>query len=263
MRARLPASVLLAATAVFALAAADDLPRTGAISGKIENPARCKGVAALDRSLKDPRKLKVYPAQIDKKTGAFTVSGLPPGRYDLRVRVEGGRIDGADLALEKSQHSDDPLTEKDRRKIRDFIENYPDRFCDVLRPLAISGNGKFAKVLVEKVRYRPFHSASKDSRVWRVEIWPFRNAYGKWIKERHGWTVLARVRAPGDMPIKEFHKLVRLFEPELGGIVVDAGKVTDGVEYKIPKKWARGKGLTPGALVKNPLTEDEGSEESQ
>ena len=245
---RFHVALALAASLLFPAALC---PAAGKIAGKITNPGRCLGVAAVRRGGSMTRlKVEALPGTLDKKTGKFVIPGLPEGRYDVRVHVEGGHIDGADLKLDESQQSDEPLTEKDRKAILKKIENFPERYSDILRPLYLQGNHKFAKALVEKIRYRPFHSGAKNARNWRVEIWIFEYYYGGWVKKRHGWKVLARIRSPYQMPRDKFDNLLWLFDPKLGGFDVADGKTTTVPVYALPEKLDMSMGKTPGSVEK-------------
>jgi len=223
--------------------------KTGSISGVIENPQKCTGVAALARGTGDPRKIKVLRGRYDPATGRFHIGNLDPGTYDLRVYVPGGWIDGANLRLEDRQRTGKPLAEDDIKEILDKIANFPDRFVDIIRPLAIAGTDRHAKVLVEKIRYRQFHSGKPGERVWRVEIWNYTNHYGGWVKDQHGWLVLSRIRAPFGRTTAEYlRNLLWLFDPALGGIRVEKDRAITDFRYRVPDPLTAALGKVPGGI---------------
>jgi hypothetical protein len=220
----------------------------GAINGVVENGARCKGVSALMRTGLDPRRPEVHQGEYDAASGRFRISGLAEGVYDLRVLVEGGWIDGANLTLEATQKSDEPLTDEARAEILDLINNYPASFQDITRPLAVQGNGRAAKALVELIRYTNFHSGKPGDVIWRVEVWVYEEANGAWVKKPHGWQVLSRVRAPQEMPLNDFLNGLWLFDPALGGIKVTKDRPVVELKYALPAKMDMSMGKAPGSI---------------
>lgn len=233
---------------VLAGAAPGATTGTGSISGIIMPPSRCTRVEALLRAGRDPRKPQVFVGEYDGKTGAFRIANLPDGTYDLRLTVPGGTIEGADLRPDKPSRDDREFSDEDRKEILEKIENYPESYLDIHRPLYLVGNGYHAKALVEGIRYREFHSGKPGEQVWRVEIWLYDYHYGGWVKRQHGWTVLARVRTNVDMAPEAFRDLMRLFDPKLGGIDVRDGAAVADVRYEIPEHLDMRMGKTPGSI---------------
>ena len=238
-------AVAIAISAFPAMAAAG----AGSISGVIAPADRCTRVEALDRKGRDPRKPRIVRGQYDPKTGGFRVTGLADATYDLRIHLADGTIEGMDLRPEPRK-GDRPFSEQDRKTILTKIEKFPERFSDILRPLYINGNGSHAKVLVEKIRYRPFHSGKAGERNWRVEVWLYDYHYGGWVKRQHGWYVVARVRTNLDMQPAAFRALTRLFDPKLGGIDIEDGKAVTDFRYVVPEKLDTAMGKTPGSIEK-------------
>ncbi len=242
----LTVAVAIAISVVAALSASAG---GGSISGVITPAGRCIKIEALDRKGRDPRKPRIVRGQYDPKTGRFHISGLADATYDLRVHLTDGSIEGMDLRPEPGR-DDRPFGEGDRKTILTKIENFPERFSDIIRPLYMNGNGSHAKVLVEKIRYRPFHSGKKDERNWRIEVWLYDYHYGGWVKRQHGWHVVARVRTNRDMEPAAFRGLTRLFDPKLGGVDIGDGKAVSDFTYAIPEKLDIAMGKTPGSIEK-------------
>ena len=224
----------------------------GSVSGVITNPGKCAGVSAVLRGGTVTRlKIKEHRGRFDPKTGKFAIGKLPDGVYSLRVRLKGGgMIDGAPMKLDEDETSDRPMTEEDREAIKDFVLNYPVSFCDVFRPIKIEGNGEFARVLVEKIRHRDYHSGKKGDIIWRVEVWKFENHTGAWTRSQHGWVVLARERIPRTMKHDVFRGLRWLFDPKLASSEVYGKDAVRGVKYTIPDKLDASLGKIPGSVHK-------------
>jgi len=240
---------LVVAVALSAFPSIDAPAGGGSISGVITPADRCTRVEALDRKGRDPRKPRIVSGQYDPKTGRFHVTGLADAAYDLRIYLAEGTIEGMDLRPEPGR-DDRAFSEQDRKTILTKIEKFPERFSDILRPLYINGNGSHAKVLVEKIRYRSFHSGKAGERNWRVEVWLYDYHYGGWMKRQHGWHVVARVRTNVDMQPAAFRGLTRLFDPKLGGIDIEEGKAVADFRYAIPDKLDMAMGKIPGSIEK-------------
>ena len=222
------------------------------ISGVITNPQRCAGVSAIRRGGTVTRlRVKEIRGKFSPKTGKFVISRLKDGDYSLRVRLKGGgMIDGAPMKLDEEEESDRPLTDEDREAIKDFIVNYPVSFCDVFRPVSIQGNGEFARVIVEKIRHRDYHSGRKGDIVWRMEVWKFEKQTGAWVRCQHGWLVLARERVPRTMKHDTFKNLRWSFDPKAAGLAIVGGKSLANVNYTIPAKLGMNMGKEPGSVHK-------------
>lgn len=206
----------------------------GAISGEVTNPDQCKGVQVLLRARQDPRRPKVVPASFDAVTGKFRAEGLPEGRYDLRLLIPNGMLDGVDLSLDPPDPEAEPVTPGDQEAIRAVIVALPAAFMDTQRPIFIRGNSIHARALVELIRHREFHSGKPGEIIWRVEVWSFEKRTGAWVKTANK-PVVCRVRVPHEMPAKQFHDLAWLFSPDLGGFDVGAGRDVEGISVTIPQ----------------------------
>lgn len=229
------------------------------VSGRVTDPDACRGVRLLLRENADwnrPWQPKEFVASYDEETGEFEASGLPAGRYDLRLMLEGGRADGADLRIEDADE-EDPFTAEDEAAIRELISNTPDAFMDIFRPIAIRGRGDRAKALVELIRARQFHSGKAGEIIWRVEVWSLERHTGAWIRSRGRSQVLCRLRvaavgkdrrATSNMDAATFRKLTWLFSPELGGIELEEETVLSDVEAVVPKASPEN-GKTPGSVA--------------
>jgi len=217
------------------------------IEGKVANPQQCLGVQALLRhgqGVKYPCLPRIFPGTYDGATGRFRIENLPAGAYDLRLIVPGGRVDGVDMR--PIEESDEPFTGEDERMIRDFIANYPDSFIDIHRPICIRGNGRHAKVILECIRARRFHSGKPNDIIWRVEVWRFEKHTGAWIRPRRSAETVARLRvltaAPPrggsaglQMSAGTFRELVWLFSPDLGRFELEADQVLTGLVVSVPE----------------------------
>ena len=246
------APFLPALVAIAVCAGAWDMAMAAAIRGVIANPERCAGVSAILRGGTVTRlKVRETKGRFDPKSGKFKVSGLKDGAYDLRVHLkQGGRIDGASMTLTEDEASDQKMTDEDRRLIQELVDNFPVSFCDVFRLIRIEGNGEFARVLVEKIRHRDFHSGKRGGIVWRMEVWKFECHTGAWVKSQHGWYVLARERIPRTMKHEVFRNLRWGFDPKLAGFRIAQGRSPKPVRYTIPAKVGMSMGKAPGSVHK-------------
>ena len=218
----------------------------GGIGGKVTNPEKCLGVCALQRDAENPQKPKEFAGSFNRQTGEFRIENLPAGTYDLRVRIAGGQLDGADMRALNPDGAG-PLTEADEKAIREVIANLPPSFMDTNRPIFIRGNGSRAKVLVEQIRCRRFHSGKPGEIIWRVEVWPFEQRTGAWVKSQAFPQILCRLRAPGDVGLDAFAKLTWLFDPQFGGIELGATDEVKGVSVIILEPTATC-GKAPGTV---------------
>ena len=223
----------------------------GSIGGKIVNPDRCKGIQALLRAgegIRYPSRPRVFRGSFDNTTGEFTMSNLPDGRYDLRILVDGGMFEGVDMSLDSDGAAEKPFPAKHEKAIREAIANLPAAFADVQRPFVFRGSDAEARVLVETIRHRAFHSGKQGETIWRIEVWTFENRTGAWVKTRNR-PVICRLRIPKDMTAKKFRALTWLFSPDIAGIEVSADHLAQGLTITIPKADTS-QGKAPGSVSK-------------
>lgn len=241
------------AAALLALAATGVALADG-ISGVVANPGRCAGVSAIQRSVRGGRlRFTETKGEFDPRTGRFAIRGLAPGEYDLRVHLKGGGwVDGADMRMREDEQSGRPLTDEHRKMIDEVIENLPVAFMDTHRRLRIEGNGEFARVLVEQIRHRDYHSGTGGDIIWRVEVWKFEHFTGEWVRAQRGWVVLARERVSdagrATMNHEQFRNQTWLFDPALAGFRVEKGEPVQDVQYEIPEKLDESLGKVPGSV---------------
>ena len=73
----------------------------GGIKGVIQPAEGLEAVLVVDTSA-----FKVYVTQLNAKTGAFELNGLPPGEYDLLIKSTGHIYEG--LALDETADTENP-----------------------------------------------------------------------------------------------------------------------------------------------------------
>jgi hypothetical protein len=228
--------------------------KVGTITGALTPAQTVRQVHAVDRNLD-----LTYPAEIDAKTGSFTVADVIVGRYDLVVTTtDGVRLEGADLSYRESELEElarqeevkqgivreppGPLTDEDRQWLTDHVFGVK-RFEDFRKIDAIAGNDQRATMLVELLRRRPFHGMNGSEVIWRVELWYFQKQAGGWEHVADTDVVLERRR----MPAAEFAKLRHVFLPALGRIAVDAEGKSVPVAVALPANPKTDEGFTEGA----------------
>jgi len=211
----------------------------GTISGTIMNPDQCTGVQVLSRAGRHPLRPKVIVASYDPKTGEFRTPDLPEGRYDLRLLITDGVLEGLDLRVEPPEEGEaKPLTAADNRAIAEFITQPVTAYMDVNRPVTVRGHATRARVLVEVIRYRKAHGRPQGEITWGMEVWCLECWTGAWVRppaSRGRKRVLRRLRVPADMPAQEFERMVCLFDPDIGGIEVGPGKSVEGLSVTVPE----------------------------
>jgi len=230
----------------------DPVAKLGAIRGTIAPVEAVRRLWAIDRNLD-----LVYHAEIDRKSGAFQIENLLPGRYDLVAETTRGRFEGADLAFRESELEElarkeeekqgivrekpGPLAEADRKWITDHVFSVK-RFEDYRKVDAIDGNSRQAAALVELLRRRAFHSMKGREVIWRVELWYFKKHYGGWEHVPNTDEVLIRRR----MKAADFANLRHVFTPKLGAVRVDNEGGSQPVHFEIPPDARTDQDFKPG-----------------
>ncbi len=217
-------------------------PKRGrTIKGNLTPPGRVRKAYLWDRGTD----LKV-PVEVDPRTGAFEVTGLRLGTYDLMVETPWGRLEGVDMAPKISEY--DALippeyrtedmglevggtpSEEDLKAIRRHIYEVR-RHENKIRDLLIRGTADKAVVLIELILDRPFVGRKGDEIVWRMEQWYYEKKYDSWTRFRT--RVLARHRVSK----REWERWGWMFEPKVGGLTITEDRTEPiVVEYEIPAK---------------------------
>ncbi len=273
---RLTAAAMMVWMAAISTAQAASIRGTIAPAGQVAKiEAILRGKAA-----KGKLNFRRFPGKFDNASGTFTIDGLADGAYDLAVTLAatGAVIEGVNLEIEDEADQPSYTLNAATRRIatRNFdVMQYfdPDavvsedeklrktllklriskldakiasilkvrRFTDRNRPLWLHGTREDARVLMELIRDRKFHSG-KDEIILRIEVWPFQWAAGGWDKPRKGVVVIDRVRTTRE----KYEKMTRLFDPALGGLkIADNKDIT--INYELPAKLDASMGVVPPA----------------
>jgi len=231
----------------------DPVAKIGTIGGAVTPVASVQQIWAVDRNLD-----LTYPAEIDRKTGKFTIGNVVTGRYDLVVTTpNGARFEGADMTYRESELDElareqerqqgivrekpGPLTDEDKKWLTDHVFGVK-RFEDFRKIGAIAGNTQEATLLLELLRRRAFHGMNGKEIIWRVELWYFKKQGGGWEHVANTDVVLERQR----MPAAQFAKLRHIFTATLGGIAVDKDGKSAPVTYAIPANAKTDEGFKEG-----------------
>jgi hypothetical protein len=202
----------------------------GTLRGKLDPAAGVTAVTAIDRDTG-----KRYPAKLDAATGAFAVSDLPlavvkksadgeteltGGTYDLLVDYPGGRLEGVNLAVKRSDFEEEqPLKDADRKKLTELTKSLS-KFEDVFEFLAVEGNVQHAVVFVSKLRTKEFYNSKPGEVTWRVEAMHYlrvrpEDPEDPWIKSPDELGILHyRER----LQRADFDQKAIAFDPALGGL---------------------------------------------
>jgi len=173
-------------------------------------------------------------------SGRWVFRDLAQGRYDLvvitsgKVRVEGFHYPPIN-EFDPFWPSDAPAPEDETRAfvLNDIAKSR--HYENKVSPLffAAGENGKEVRVFVQLVRDQ---STSFDGEFGspvataRHEVWQYTNRYGGWVKDR-STRVFDRVL----MARAELEKWTWVWEPKLGGIIVNAAPVT--VTFPLPDRF--------------------------
>lgn len=220
-----------------------------AIRGRFQPPERVLEACLVERSMG-----LTVPVKVDAKTGAFEVTGLRLGTYDLILKTPWGRLEGVDMTPRLSPYdalipaeyrtadlglpSPGEFTEDDRKAVSRIIHEVK-RYENKITDMVISGTPDVAVVLVELLMDADFVGRKGNEITWRVEQWFYEKKYDAWTTFRT--RCLYRYRVPQ----AEWAAWGWQFEPKLGGLDVTADlKAPVEVEFAIPAKPVREKGLT-------------------
>ena len=218
------------------------------IRGTLTPPDRVKKAYLWERAM-DLR----IPVTVDPKTGAFEVTGLRLGTYDLVIETPWGRLEGLDMAPKVSEYdalippeyrTEDlggggggPFTEEDRKAIRRIIYEVK-RYENKIRDLYLTGSSDKSVALMELLMDGDFVGRKGDEITWRIEQWFYEKNYDAWTTFRT--RVLYRFRVSK----AEWQTWGWQFEPALGGFNISVDrKEPVVVEYAIPEKPVPEKGL--------------------
>jgi len=230
------------------------------------------------KATKSKLNVRRFPGKFDTASGTFTIDGLADGSYDLAVTLAatGPVIEGINLEIEGEtdqpsytlnaatrrivtnnfdvmQYFDPDAVVSEDEKLRKTLSKLriskleakiasilkARRFTNRNRALWLHGTRKDARVLMELIRDRKFHSG-KDEIILRIEVWPFHWAAGGWDKPRKGVVVIDRIRTTR----QKYEKMTRLFDPALGGLKIAYDKdVTKN--YELPAKLNTSMGVVP------------------
>jgi len=233
-----------------------------AIRGRLTPPERVLQVHLCERSMD----LEI-PLQMDRQTGAFSVSDLRLGTYDLVVRTPWGILEGVDMTPVLSEYdalippeyrtedvglvAEGELTDEDREWIRNHVFGV-ERHENKIRILALRGTSQVAVALLELVLDEPFVGREGDEITWRIEKWIYEKKYDSWALFRT--VVLHRRRVSK----AEWQSWGWQFEPDLGGLTITEGRTDPvSVEFTVPENPSPEKGLAGHQLPPPPTGSSE------
>jgi hypothetical protein len=231
----------------------------GSLTLRLENDARVTSVGASRRWDQDgnpafpvdPR-AKIDQPRVDAwarqtAAGTWRFENLPAGRYDLVILAKDKlRIEGLHYppVLEF-----DPVLVHDGQvpaSARDWIERHIEQsrhYENKVTPLYFAGDEKQIRVFVQLLRDQPTsydRQFGQQVATLRHEVWQYTNYYGGWAKEKN-----VRIFDRILMPKRQLRAWTWIWEPKLGGILVDEGPVE--VKFRIPDQaeQANPRGLVP------------------
>src|SRR5262245_27604135 len=192
---------------------------TGTITGIIDKPQGVTAVTAVRRA--DDKK---FPGKVDKRTGKFTIPGVPLGaKFDVIIDAGPVRLEGVNLKVPRSDYEEEqPLTREEAEKVRKKALEL-NQFEDKVEVMTVRGNIQHAAVLLNKLRTKPFVNSTPGECVWRLELWHFEKPDDAWFKVQDElFVVLYRER----LQKKDFDNKALTLDPKLGGIALSARQKT-------------------------------------
>jgi hypothetical protein len=184
----------------------------GVISGKLDRAGVLTAARAVNRDEPD----KKYPGEVDVKTGAFVIKGLPLGAtYDVVLEAGPVILEGVNLKVMRSDFEEEqPLTKEDVETIKKAALSL-NKFENTIEVLGVFGNIQHAAVVLNKLRTEAFVNSNPGEMIWRLEVWRFERPDETWIKRQDE---LATVHYRKRMQKTDFAKVALTLEPALGGI---------------------------------------------
>ena len=123
---------------------------------------------------------KAYVAHIDKSNGRVTLTGLPPGKYDLILKFDSVCVEGVSLDVAGGF---EPLQGSDKQGIG-HVTWISDDYFNKKRIARVGGNAKIIKMLVEQVRDKKTHEPDgtvlTDIQIRRMELTEMRKTGKIW-----------------------------------------------------------------------------------
>jgi len=121
---------------------------TGGINGKVA------GAALQDAIAIEQSAYMFYQGRVNAAAGTYTFTNLPPGKYDLMLKLEEDVIEGLRLDI---WGENEELSEEDRKAIWDLIRISDDFYHDK-KIVRSGGTQKKQKLIVEQIRTKTiFH----------------------------------------------------------------------------------------------------------
>lgn len=224
------ATTRLAAMAlcVVACCAATTLAQSS-LSGTIQPAEKLQAVVAIE-----PSEVKTYQASVDTETGRFVFNDLPPGEYDLIVKVVGHVYEGVTLDPDPEQQS----TLADAKRILEeikptFFES--EDYFHLKKIVRMTGNGPQARMFVVQTRTR--HTVDPSGAKINAIIRRF--DFVDMLKTHKAWQIVAsrhllRQEVPYGSPDTD---IKFTFSPALGSILLgDGGRDVGVIDLnKLPK----------------------------
>lgn len=126
-----------------------DPSQSGAIVGVVQPAEGLQAVIAIE-----PTEIKAYQAAVDKETGKFELRGLPPGEYDLFIKLTGKVYEGVTLQADPETGSKPKEREKLLDAVKPLLAEMED-FFNLKHVIRLDGTPEQARVLLMHRRTLP------------------------------------------------------------------------------------------------------------
>ena len=192
---------------------------TGGITAAVSPVKRLERAVVIEAT-----ELKAYLADIDRNAGTISISGLPPGKYDLLLKFDSIVAEGVSLNVPGAFKK---LSKADLKGIqhRTWMS---EPFFNKKRIARVGGTPKRIKMIVEQVRdkktYEPNGNVLHGIMIRRLQLTELRKTGKIWQikKNRHIFREERKMGGAGT-------RLKFIYVPRLGGI-----RIGDEV-VKLPK----------------------------
>jgi len=215
-----------------------DPDSSGGLVGTIDPKEGLQKVIAVE-----PTEMHAYDAVIDETTGQFALRGLPPGEYDLLIKVDKHLYEGITLETD----GEDPVNPSQLAKLKDEITPLfwaSEDYFNIKKIVRLTGTAEHVRMLCVQTRTK--HVIDPAGAPILADIRRFDLI--DMLKTRKAWQMTAnrnilRQEVPYNTPDQ---KIGYTHSPKLGKILVgeqvkDLGKIDlKNLPKGDPKKYATG-----------------------
>lgn len=194
----------------------------GGIQGKVIDGELADAVALEQVAF------KVYHGSVDKASNSYSFSGLPPGKYDLLLKLTADVIEGFRL---DDFGEVEPIPKADKDAIYELIR-ISDDFFHAKNIVRMGGSAKLQKLLVEQIRtktiYNPDGTIATGRMIRRIDYTILHKTRAVWQIDPNCPRYMFRQERnlAGAGSTLTYHHNTALSEIRVGDTVVNAPEVS-------------------------------------